>query len=205
MGRLQRSAGTRRSSTPKRRNRPAASPQGDDRHPLPPAEGAESFAEGGWEAAHRRRIRRSMALGAASGPLGGGDAEIMLEGGAIALERRAVGLVHHHAALENDGAVGDAENFLRVLLDHNGGRALLANDALERNQQLLHENGGQAFQRLVEEQDAGIENERAADGQHLLLAARKLVAEIALALAQTREHLVDPLRRPLAGPRDGCQ
>jgi hypothetical protein len=49
----------------------------------------------------------------------------------------------------------------------------------------------------------GIEHQRAADGQHLLLAARELVAEVALALGQARKQLVDalPASTGRGGPR----
>src|SRR5262245_49238300 len=92
-----------------------------------------SFSEGEWEMAHPGRVRPSMAPGATSGTLGGGNAEMLLEGGAIVLEGGAVGLVHHHAACEDDGAVGDAENFLGILLDHDRRGPLLADDALQRD------------------------------------------------------------------------
>src|SRR5215510_4870259 len=100
MVRWQRSAGRGTASTTKRRN---------------------GAGEGGWEAAHRGPGAGSMPPGAAARALGGGDAEILLEGGAVGLEPRAVGLVHHHAALQNDRAVGHAEDFLCVLLNHDGG------------------------------------------------------------------------------------
>ena len=59
----------------------------------------------------------------------------------------------------------------------------------------------QALGRLVEDQQARIGHERAADREHLLLAARQLRAEIALALAQPREQRVHAIERPrLARP-----
>ena len=63
--------------------------------------------------------------------------------------------------------------------------------------------GRQAFDRLVEQQHSRIEHQRAADRQHLLLAAGELVAEIAAALLQPRKHLVDPAHGPRPGPRHG--
>src|SRR5690606_39080185 len=52
----------------------------------------------------------------------------------------------------------------------------------------------------------GVGHERAADGEHLLLAARELVAVVVLAAAEVREELVDPVERPgalSAGPVRG--
>ena len=47
--------------------------------------------------------------------------------------------------------------------------------------------GARPFERLVEQQQSRIEHQRAADGEHLLLAAGKLRAEIAAALRATAE------------------
>ena len=66
-------------------------------------------------------------------------------------------------------------------------------------QQFLDQDRRQPLQRLVEQHDARIEDQRAADRQHLLLAAGELVAEIAAALVQAREQLVDR-RHASSGP-----
>ena len=87
--------------------------------------------------------------------------------------------MHHGAALDDDGVVGDAENFLGVLLDQNGRHAFVADDAAQCRQQFIDEDRRQTFERLVEQHDARIEHQRAADREHLLLAARELMAEIA--------------------------
>ena len=68
-------------------------------------------------------------------------------------------------------------------------------------QQFLDDDRRQAFERLVEQHDARIEDQGAADREHLLLAARELVAEIAAAFVQAREQLVDLAVRPRARPR----
>src|SRR5207237_10561226 len=57
------------------------------------------------------------------------------------------------------------------------------------------------FERLIKQHDARIERERAADREHLLLAAGERVAEILPALAEAREQLEHPLRRPRPRPR----
>ena len=50
---------------------------------------------------------------------------------------------------------------------------------------------------LVEEEDARVGEQRAADRDHLLLAARELVAAVPAPLLQAREQLVDGVERPL--------
>src|SRR3712207_7034198 len=52
---------------------------------------------------------------------------------------------------------------------------------------------GQAQRRLVEEQQLGLGHQRAADGQHLLLAAGHRAALLPLALLEAREQRVDPV------------
>ena len=110
--------------------------------------------------------------------------------------------MHDAAALEDDGAVGDAEDLVRVLLDQNRRQAFLADDLAQRRQQFLDDDRREPFERLVEQHDARIEDQRAGDRQHLLLAAGELVAEIAAALGQPREQRVDLVERPRSRPRD---
>src|SRR5690606_9285952 len=56
-----------------------------------------------------------------------------------------------------------------------------------------------AFGRLVEDQQLGVEHQRTADGQLLLLAAREITAAAMLHFPEHREQLVD-LFRNLPGP-----
>ena len=49
---------------------------------------------------------------------------------------------------------------------------------------------------LVQDQQARVGHQRATDGEHLLLAARKLAAEVALPLRELREQRVHALERP---------
>src|SRR5262245_96337 len=157
-----------------------------------------------WDWSHRLDApppRRSMSRPAAA-RAGGGDAEIALEHRAVGGELGARALVDHRAALEDRRPIGDREHLLRVLLDQDRRHALVADDATQRRQQLLDQDGGEPFQRLVEQDDARIEHERAADREHLLLAAGELVAEVAAAFGPPRERPVDALGRPWAGPRD---
>src|SRR5713226_4634983 len=119
------------------------------------------------------------------------NAEICFEDGAIEAQRRAGGLMHDSPAFENDCTIGHAKDFLRILLDQYGRHALLPDYAVEGRQEFLDDDGRKPLQRLVEQYDLWVEHEGPADREHLLFAARKLVAEIGFALAQTGEHRVD--------------
>src|ERR1700722_12120360 len=55
-----------------------------------------------------------------------GDAEMRLQRRVVGGQRRAVGGMDHAAALENNGVIGDAENFFGVLLDQDRRHALVA-------------------------------------------------------------------------------
>src|SRR5215470_19495111 len=129
------------------------------------------------------------------------DTQEGLEHAAVGAQRRARTLVDDTAAFEDHGAVGHAQDLVRVLLDQDGGKTLLAHDPLERRDQLLDDDGREALERLVEQDDTRIEHERAPDREHLLLAAGELVAEIAAAFGEARKQLIDARRRPGARPR----
>ena len=88
--------------------------------------------------------------------------------------------------------------FLRVLLDQDRRHALVADDAAQRRQQFIDDDRRQTFERLVEQHDARIEHQRAADREHLLLAAGELIAEIAPPLGEPREQRVDLVGGPAA-------
>ena len=62
-------------------------------------------------------------------------------------------------------------------------RMILRND----RQQFLDEDRCQPLERFIEQHDARIEDERAGDGEHLLLAAGQLIAKIATALGEARK------------------
>jgi hypothetical protein len=62
-----------------------------------------------------------------------------------------------------------------------------------------HHGRGEAVGGLVEQQQAGVQQESPGDGQHLLLAARQLVGAVAAPVRELGEGLVDALRGPAAG------
>ena len=89
----------------------------------------------------------------------------------------------------------------RGQVDDDRREAFVPHQPLDRSQQLVDDDRRQAFERLVEKEQLRVEDERARDREHLLLAAGELVAEVGLALVEAREHLVGALRRPRPGPR----
>src|SRR5213592_4295891 len=103
------------------------------------------------------------------------------------------------AAVEDDRVVRDRQDLLRVLLDDDRREAFVQDQPLDRAQQFLDDDRRESLERLVEEEQLRVEDERARDREHLLLAARQLVAEVGLSLLEAREHLVDAARRPRAG------
>ena len=92
-----------------------------------------------------------------------------------------------------------------MLLHQNDRHATLRHHLANDVEQLLHDQRRQAFERFVQQQDTRVQHQRAADGQHLALAAGQLGAHVGAALAQAREGRVDALQRPVAGSGDHRQ
>ena len=82
----------------------------------------------------------------------------------------------------------------RVLLDQEDRRSGLG-DLRDGGENVLHEARRDAERRLVEKEHRGTCHERAADGEHLLLAARQRASFLAHALTEPREELHDVLDR----------
>ena len=131
-------------------------------------------------------------------------AQMMLERRGIGFQHRTRSRVNDGPALENEGVLRDGQDLLGVLLDDDPRHALIAKDPDEGAEELLDDDRGQSLGRLVEQEDARIEDEGARDRQHLLLAPRQLVAEIGATFLQAREHPVDsrdvPRSRPVRNP-----
>src|SRR5580700_7939003 len=85
--------------------------------------------------------------------------------------QRGGGRDHGDAAgVENDDVVGDVEGQFWALLDQHDGEAALL-EFPDGRHHLGDDLRRQAFRRLVHQQHARITHQRAADGEHLLLAA----------------------------------
>ena len=56
------------------------------------------------------------------------NADVSVQQGAVGLERCAVAFIDNAAALDDDGAIGHAQDLLRVLFNQNCRHALFADD-----------------------------------------------------------------------------
>ena len=116
----------------------------------------------------------------------------------FAITRQARG-VHDavDAAIDHDRhLVGDGGGNADVLLDHQDVDIAFLAQLDEHVGQLRDDDRGQALGRLVHDQQTGIEQKGAGDGQHLLLAAGQLAAVVAPSLGQAREGRVDAIDGP---------
>src|SRR3989454_5686901 len=114
------------------------------------------------------------------------------------LERLARAVQDDAPVLEDVGAVRERERARDVLLDEQDGRAALV-DPLQILEDQPDHHGSEAEAWLVQQQQPRARHEPAADGAHLLLAARERAGHLPLALAQAREEREDGLERGGAG------
>src|SRR4051812_13612433 len=93
------------------------------------------------------------------------------------LERCGVAAPDHLALLEHEVAVGELGQRLDLLVDDDD-RQASAFQRVQPGPDLLAYDRREALGRLVEDEEARIGHERAADRQHLLLAAGELRAAV---------------------------
>src|SRR3989337_3274452 len=93
----------------------------------------------------------------------------------VRVKRRGASLPRHPAALDDGVAVGELHQALDVLVDHQDGLPRAA-QALEAFPDLLAHQRRESFSGFIQDQEMGIRDQGAADGEHLLLAAGELVA-----------------------------
>ena len=111
----------------------------------------------------------------------------------------ADGMTRLIAAIDHDGHVlGDFRGHADILLDHQHGHLGLLRKPDQHVLDLRDDHRREPFRRLIHHKEARIEEERARDREHLLLAARQLPGAIALAFRKARECVVDALDRPQA-------
>src|SRR5712691_119049 len=101
----------------------------------------------------------------------------------------------HPAFLQHIVYFRDAGQRLHVLVDDEN-RQPFGLQALDRAVDLRAHQRREALGRLVEDQQPRIGHQRPADGEHLLLAARELVAVVVPPCLQVRKQQVDPLEGP---------
>src|SRR5262249_42343659 len=137
--------------------------------------------------------RGALIEGRPSSPEGGGlDVRALAKRGRRPAQDDPPGLHHVRAG-------GDGHRPPPILL-HPPHRPLpLAGDRLHDRPQLPHDQGRQPERWLVEHQQGRARHQRAADREHLLLAAAERAGELAPALAQAREPLEHLAERALDG------
>ena len=87
-------------------------------------------------------------------------------------------------------AVGDAQRLREVLLRHQHGELVLVLELLDLVDGTAHQHGRETDRRLVDQQDARVEHQRARQRQHLLLAAAHRAGELVAPFFQAIEHAV---------------
>src|SRR5215467_4076583 len=112
------------------------------------------------------------------------------------------GLVHDPALAHEVDVIGDPEREGEILLDDQDGCAA-GLEAAEDASELAHRERRQPLGGLVHQENVGIADQCTPAGQHLLLAARELVAPIAQTLAQAGKEIERAREAParaIAGP-----
>src|SRR6185295_17948250 len=123
------------------------------------------------------------------------DAERAMQRVAVGLELGRRSGEDDPALLEDDGVVGVGEHGVRVAVDDQRRDAAGANRR-DRPPDLGDDERCEPFGRLVEDQQQRIGEQRAADREHLLLAARELLAAVVEPLGEARKRRQDALERP---------
>src|SRR3954468_12797078 len=148
-------------------------------------------ARGAWWAGARKATRATASSPAPSAKRSfdfGAHAEVALEQRVVRGELARGAAMRDAPALDNQRLSRERKGDLDVLLDEDHRHAL---EVGERGGQLLDDDRREALERLVQQEQPRVGHQRARDGEHLLLAARKLVAEIRPALPQARKEAVD--------------
>src|SRR5690606_14341780 len=110
----------------------------------------------------------------------------------LVLAHLGAGAFEHDApVLEHVAVVGDGQRHLGVLLDDEEGQPLLVAQALDQREDLGDDERREPERRLVEQDEARLRHQRAADHQHLLLAARQIARDAVAQLRQPGEIAVD--------------
>src|SRR5215831_9866997 len=126
---------------------------------------------------------------ARAGPL----AEIEFLDVAVPAQPLGVAVEHDATVLHHVAMVGDRERDRGALLDQQDGDRKLAPDLGGALRQVLDHHGREAERKLVDQHELGSAHQRAAERQHLPLAARQKAAEPAAQLGEPGEELEDHL------------
>src|SRR5262249_7315353 len=142
-----------------------------------------SLRSGGWPS-RMRMLTNGMAVSSCGKDL---ESEKLVAQGRVLAQAGRGAREAHCAFLEHVYAVGQRERKLHPLLRQHDRKAV-ALQLLHLFEQVLDDQRGEAFRRLVQQQQFGVAHQGAGDGQHLLLAAGKIAARAIRELAQLREE-----------------
>src|SRR5262245_38380988 len=103
-------------------------------------------------------------------------------------------------AFQNNGPIRKREDLACFLLDHDRRQPFATDDFAQDVQQLINDDRRETLQRFVEQQQGRVGHKRAGDRQHLLLAARELIAHAGTTLRQTGEQTIYGIDVPASRP-----
>src|SRR6266446_9872197 len=156
----------------------------------------------------RRHQRRPRRCGSGSCSMGGHPAQEQAIQIRIVEQLACATVQREPSHLEHQRAVRVLERAAHILLDHQDGGARVRESA-QQLEHFLADLRRQADRGLVDQEDARLEQERAADLELLLLAAGERRGLAAEALADARKELEDFLdalaQQRLAGKRDAAE
>src|SRR5271163_1204960 len=110
-------------------------------------------------------------------------------------EFRARAAPYDASLFQHRVTIGDAQQRADVLVDDED-RFAARFQSCEASPDLGADQRGESFRGFVEDQQLRIGHQRAPDRQHLLFAARELVAEMRSSLGETRKQRIDFRQRP---------
>src|SRR5690349_18278165 len=156
-----------------------------------------------------RRVRRSTASSAipppapailldvaVAAPRAGAAAEVELLHVGMGAQPLGRTVEHDAAVLHHVAVVGDRQGDRRALLDQQDGEVELAADLRQALRQILDHHRGEAERQLVDQQKSWPAHQRAAERQHLPLAARQEPADTGAKVGEAGEELKDHLLEP---------
>src|SRR5262249_4965936 len=146
-----------------------------------------------------RRARGDVPNGAFRELVRAADAEVGRGDLPLGAQRGRRALEHHRAVVDHVDAVGELQRHLGVLLDEQHAHAL-GLEAADGVHHRVHHERGEALRGLVEKQELRPGEERARDGEHLLLPARELAPLVRQPLGELGEALQHRFHAP-ARPR----
>lgn len=135
------------------------------------------FLAAAFKSRHGTRKAARRQPGAASHP------QVIAPDAAVGIQGRGIAAPHHLPALQYHMAVGQAHQFVNVFVDHQN-RLPFGLERCQATPDFLANHWRQAFGGFIQNEQARVGRQRAADGQHLLLAARELVAQVVGPLLQ---------------------